>query len=473
MQNIKSLFLLILIGCLANPIIFAKSTSMLNPETAAQIAKEAYIYAYPLVTMEMTRRITTNVTKPDGMKAPMGQFANLRNYPTADFRDVTTPNADTLYSFAWIDLTVEPYVLHVPEEPGRYYLMPLLSAWTDVFADPGTRTTGTRARDFLITGPNWKGPVPNGMSRFQSPTNLVWVLGRTYCTGTPEDYQAVHAIQDQYKLVPLSMYDKPDYVAPEGKVDPTIDMKTTARDQVNALDAGNYYQLFAYLLTNNPPAPDDAPMVSKLKKLGIVPGKPFDINQIDPMLKKALEDSVKLGQADIMSQIQTIKPDKNGWVFLVETGRYGTRYLQRAMVAAIGLGANLPRDALYPSTTIDSQGQLLQGANQYVIHFAKDALPPVDGFWSLTLYDEQYFFVPNSINRYTLSPRDNLQLNPDGSLDLYIQNETPETAKMSNWLPAPLGRFVLVFRFYWPKQQLLSGSWLPPAVQKVLPQARQ
>ena len=208
------------------------------PEAAAgplETAIEAYIFGYPLVTMEMTRRVLTNAVKPMGLHAPMGQFANAREYPTAAFKDVTAPNADTLYSIAWLDLSQGPWVLHVPDEHGRYYLMPMLDGWTDVFADPGTRTTGTGAGEFAIAGAGWHGELPPGVEELRSPTNLVWVLGRTYCTGTPEDYTAVHAIQDQYKIVPLSAYGKP-YTPPRGNVDSAIDMKTPVRDQVERMD---------------------------------------------------------------------------------------------------------------------------------------------------------------------------------------------------------------------------------------------
>jgi hypothetical protein len=191
------------------------------PEPAAnplETAIEAYIYGYPLVTMEMTRRVITNAVKPEGTHAPMGQFVNLREYPTAAFKEVTAPNADTLYSSAWLDLSQEPWILQVPDEHGRYYLMPMLDAWTDIFADPGTRTTGTAAGEFAIVGPRWQGELPAGVEELRAPTNLAWIIGRTYCTGTPEDYAAVHAIQDQCKLVPISAYGKA-YTPPPGKVD--------------------------------------------------------------------------------------------------------------------------------------------------------------------------------------------------------------------------------------------------------------
>src|SRR5215813_6316982 len=254
-----------------------RTTTKLTPDAASRLGTEAYIYGYPLVTMEMTRKVMTNVEGPENGLAPMGQFANLRKHPDVTFRDVTAPNADTLYSSAFLDLTREPYVLSMPNEHGRYYLMPMLSGWTDVFQVPGTRTTGTDAQTYVITGPGWKGTLPQGMTEYKSPTNMVWIIGRTYSTGTPEDYKAVHAIQDGYKLVPLSAYGKP-YTPPLGIVDPDIEMKTPVRDQVNAMSAGEFFKTLAVLLKNNPPAQVDAPMVAKMRRLGIVAGQDFNIN---------------------------------------------------------------------------------------------------------------------------------------------------------------------------------------------------
>src|SRR5580700_308275 len=217
-----------------------------SEQEAAKLGVEAYIYGYPLVTMEMTRRVMTNSAAPKDNHAPMGQFHNAKTYPDASFKDVTAPNADTLYSTAWLDVSKEPYVLSLPDEGDRYFLMPMLDGWTNVFTDPGKRTTGTKAQTYAITGPNWTGQLPEGVKELKSPTSMVWILGRTYCTGTPEDYQAVHSIQDKYTLVPLSAYGK-DYTPPRGQVDPSIDMKTPVRDQVNKMKAGEYFKLLAAL----------------------------------------------------------------------------------------------------------------------------------------------------------------------------------------------------------------------------------
>ncbi len=214
---------------------------------AREAGIEAYIYAYPLVTMEITRRVSTNLEKPEGSHAPMGQFARLRNYPAVDDHTVTAPNADTLYTVAWLDVSKEPWILSLPDMQGRYFLFPMLDGWTNVFQVPGKRTTGTKAQKYAITGPGWTGTLPAGVTEYKAPTGMVWILGRIYCTGTPQDYKAVHALQDKVSVIPLSAYGKP-YTAPAGTVDPKIDTKTAVRDQVNAMDATAYYTLFAQLL---------------------------------------------------------------------------------------------------------------------------------------------------------------------------------------------------------------------------------
>lgn len=445
---------------------FAKITEKLSEANALKLGTETYIYGYPLITMEITKEIMTNAVKPEGTRGPIGQFVNLRKYPDSSFHDVTAPNADTLYSAAWLDLSKEPYVLNIPNENGRYYLMPMLSGWTDVFNVPGTRTTGTKAQDYVIVGPNWKGKLPSGLTEVKSPTNMVWILGRTYCTGTPEDYDAVHKLQDQYKVVPLSYYGKP-YTPPQGYVDPKIDMKTPVREQVNALDAAAYFSMLAKLIKDNPPTSADSSMMLKLAKLGIAPGKEFDINKLDADTKKGLEQAVKAGQQQIIDHEKDAGVIKNGWIYSTKTGLYGTDYLQRAFIAYYGLGANRPQDAIYPTATTDSTGNKLNGANQYVIHFSKDNLPPVKGFWSLTMYNDQYYFVDNPLNKYTVSERDHLKSNADGSVDIYIQHESPGKDKEANWLPAPANNFVLMFRFYWPKETLINGTWSPPGIKKI------
>lgn len=439
---------------------------------AREIAIDAYVYAYPLVTMEITRRVMTNVEKPEGSKAPMGQWARLRNYPAVDDHSVTAPNADTLYTLTWLDLSKEPWIVSIPDMKDRYFLMPMLDGFTNVFEVPGKRTTGTKAQKYAVTGPGWTGTLPAGVTQYKAPGNMVWILGRIYCTGTPEDYKAVHALQDKVSAVPLSAYGKPYTPAP-GKVDTAIDMKTAPRDQVNALDGAAYFKLFAELLKSNPPAADDAPMVAKLAKIGIVPGQDFDASKLEPAVLKGVNAAPKPAQDKISNLKEAIvrgdaKVD-NGWLFFSKTGIYGTNYRNRALITWYGLGANRPEDAVYPTSEGPDALKKYNGANKYVMHFPKGELPPAKAFWSITMYDKNYFFVPNPINRYTVSSRSRFKANPDGSIDIYVQKDSPGKDREANWLPAPADDFVLMMRLYWPsetKPSILDGTWKPPHVKQ-------
>jgi hypothetical protein len=463
----STLLCLVVAGCGAT----SKLADDAKQVEAFESAKDAYVYAYPLMTMEMTRRVSTNFVKPEGTFAPMGQFAKLREYPNASFNAVTAPNADTLYTMTWLDVSTEPWVVSVPDVKGRYFLFPMLDGWTNVFQDPGKRTTGTGAQKFAITGPGWSGTLPTGVTEYKSPTGIVWLLGRIYCTGTPEDYKAVHAIQDQIALVPLSSYGKP-YTPMPGMVDASVNGKTAVRDQLNALDGASYFKLFAQLLKTNPPAAEDALMVSKLAKIGIVPGQDFDVSKVDTAVAAGIAKAAQENIAAWMKESLVARDAslENGWTFSTKVGTYGTNYIQRAMVAWYGLGANLPKDAVYPTSEGPRIIEKYSGANKYVMHFDKGNMPPVDGFWSLTMYNAKYFFVDNPLNRYTLSQRNKLKTNADGSTDLYIQADSPGKDKESNWLPAPKDEFVLMMRLYWPKgndPSILNGTWKVPEVKKI------
>jgi hypothetical protein len=432
------------------------------------LATDAYIFGYPLVTMEMTRRVITNVASPVGTRGPMGQIIKLRQYPDASFRDVTAPNADTLYTTSFFDVGKEPWVLSIPDMKGRYFLLPMLDGWTSVFQVPGKRTTGTGAQTYAITGPGWKGTLPPGVKEYKSPTAIVWLLGRIYCTGTPEDYAEVHKLQDEFKLVPLSSYGKP-YTPPPGTVDPSIDMKTAVREQVNRMDAVAYFTLLCKLMKDNPPSAEDASQLAKFARLGIVPGQDFDASKLKADFVKRVPE-VAFDRIMLQFKVNKAITDENGWAYTTKTGIYGADYLMRALITAIGLGANRPQDAVYPTSQKDAEGRKYNGANKYVMRFAKGQLPPAEGFWSLTMYDSGYFFVNNPLNRYSISAREKLKSNPDGSVDLYIQKDTPGKDKESNWLPSPPGDFILMLRLYWPRENspsIINGSWKIPPAKKV------
>jgi hypothetical protein len=438
----------------------------IGEDEALAIATDAYVYGYPLVTMEVTRQKLTNVATSQGVRgAPVNQLSHARAFLTAGFTDVVAPNNDTLYSQAWLDLAKEPLVLHLPDSGGRYTLMPVLSAWTDVFASPGTRTTGTAAGDYAIVGPGFHGKLPRGVHPLRSPTNLAWLIGRTHSDGSPADLAAVHAFQDGMSLKPLSAFGKA-FDPPLGPVDPGIDMGTSPREQVDRMDAATFFGILAAKLRSNPPAAADAPMVARLAKIGIQPGCDFDPGKLDPAVARGVARAPRAGLAKILAHEKSAGKQVNGWIWAKKTGRYGTDYLQRALIAAVGLGANLPEDAVYPLAKVDGGGQRLSGKHRYVIHFAPGATPPVKAFWSVTMYDEAMLLVENPIHRYAVHSADPLTFNADGSLDLLIQRDAPAGAAKNNWLPAPKGDFNLMLRMYWPSKPVLTGVWAPPAVAR-------
>ena len=437
---------------------------------AIGIAVDAYIYGYPLVTFDMARRQQTNVAAPDAEHAPMGQMIRTRSYPAVDNHCCAAPNADTLYTEAWLDVSKEPWVFSIPDMGDRYYIMPMLSAWSEVIKVAGTYTTGSQGQTYAITGPGWTGTLPKGVMQVKSPTGMVWILGRISSSGTPEDYAAVHALQDKVTVVPLSAYGKP-YTPPPGVVEPAFDMKTSVRKQVNALAADAYFTRLAELMKTNPPTASDAAMVAKMARIGLVPGNDFDPSLLGVLDREALKTVPKLAVLD-MGLLLKKQETTNGWLYFTEgVGNFGTDYKLRGMANLLGPGWNRPQDAVYPLSQKDASGDEYDGArNRYVVRFEKGQLPPAEAFWSLTMYDGDFFFVANPINRYDLAQRDNLVANSDGSVDMYLQAESPGNDKEANWLPAPKGKFVLVMRIYSPRKTaptILNGSWTPPPVNKV------
>ncbi len=434
----------------------------------ADIATQAYIYAYPLVLMEKTRQASTNVKQPSDTCAPMNQFANVREFPDASFKNVVRPNVDTLYSSAFIDLSNEPLVLSLPDTD-RYYLMQSMDMWTDVVAAPGTRTTGNGAGNFVLVGPDWDDDLdslPENLIPIPFTTNLGWIIGRTQTNGS-DDYEKVWAIQDQYQLTPLSQWSTGVFF-PSGLSEETCDDSVNPPEQVADMDADTFFGLFAELLKQNVPHPIDWGMVQQLEKIGLVVGEDFDFDALDRKTKIALNASVNKG-LELIADKPTAGDAVNGWIVAREfKGTYGGSYWQRANAAFKGLGNNSPEDAVYPVTFVDENGEFYEGGNNYVLHFNADELPPVNAFWSVTLYDPDGYLVANSINRYAIGDRDNLDYNADGSLDIYIQSNSPGDSLESNWLPAPdEGEFNLVMRLYWPNLDILTGVWNPPAVSKV------
>lgn len=462
----------ICIGALHAPSL-ATAQDKLTEKQAVEIALEAYIYGYSLVTTEVTRVQMSNVPKVEGFRGPMNQFVDVKRYPPADYRGVSAPNADTLYSLAWLDLD-QPMIFSHPDMGKRFYMFEMVDLWMVAFNTPGARTAGGNAANYLLTGPGWLGAVPPGMKHIRVASRYMVILGRTYADGTEKDYEAVNALQSQYKITPLAAWGKPyTYQAPPVNAKPGFSMTEKPQAAILAMGTDGYFNLMARLMGGAaPPAKADAPILARMAKLGIEPGKPFEPGKLDPQVQAALKDLPEKSLQKIAANRTSMGGMVNGWVITKGLGDYGTDYLKRAVVAAYGWPANRENDAVYPYTEVDSEKRTLTGDNKYTLTFPKGQTPPVKGFWSITMYeiDQGWWFVPNALNKFTVSPRNALKYNPDGSLTLHFQNRSPGEDRDANWLPSPKGEFILMLRMYWPKDKdpsILDGSWKVPAVQRV------
>ncbi|MBI3216641.1 MAG: DUF1254 domain-containing protein [Mycobacterium sp.] len=423
------------------------------------LSREAFIYFYPLVTMDYTRRLAINSPAGTPGFGPPNVFHHLREYPRADFRGVVRPNFDTLYSSAWLDLTAGPVLLGVPDTDGRYFMLPLLDMWTDVFANPGKRTTGTAAQTYVITGPGYDGTLP-ALPVIEAPTPYVWIIGRTQTDG-PDDYPAVHRVQNSYSITALGS-------PVSHTVDKTFDRSIEPLRAVNGMPVLDYLTYAADLLAVNPPHHSDFSQLARLSGLGIIPGSPF----VGGHFSAGEVAEIEAGKEDALAAMSAATPrlgnNVDGWMSLIEgMGVYGNSYLRRAVVTLVGLGANPPEDAVYPLLVADADGEPVTGDHDYVLHFDAGTLPPVDAFWSVTMYDAEGFQVANELNRFAIGDRDALTFNPDGSLDLYLQHANPGPDRISNWLPAPRGPLGVTMRLYAPRPQVLDGTWNPPPLRRV------
>jgi hypothetical protein len=422
---------------------------------ADEIAVEGFLYGYPLVLMDLTRRAAA---------FPVNQFSHARAFPDARWNDVVRPNADTLYSQLWFDVSNEPLVIHIPSSAGRYYLLPLLDMWTDVFDSPGTRTTGGGEQAFAIVASNWQGHVPDDVAVIRSPTTTGWVIGRTQTNGEA-DYHRVHSFQDALTATPLSAwghYYEPPTRAVTGERD------FSPLDQLVEMDGVTFFERLAQLLPTMASHANDYPVLHRLARIGLIAGRAFDVAG-DPEVRAAVEDAPDVAQARIRDCTRRGAALVNGWsLFMNPIGTYGTDYLRRAMIAVMGLGANVVEDAIYPTAFGDIDGRPLGSGERYVIHFEPRQLPPVRAFWSLSLYNDRQLFADNVIDRYAIGDRDHLTFNRDGSLDILVQRPSPGDQWLSNWLPAPAsGGFSLTLRLYWPKPDALDRRWAPPPIKRV------
>ena len=445
----------------------AQLSSSNNPQ---DIATLAYIWGYPLVSIVrlVDYSSSPNVPAAPG-RGPINTFNNFRSFPTSNFTDIVRINVDTLYSLGYLDLEKEPVVLQVPPISGRYYTLQFIDAYSNNFLYIGSRLNDTTGGTYLVSGPNWKGDVPSAMKEIKSPTNTIEIAGRIFVNG-PADVPIVNAIQDKLLLTLLSVFGR-NTTSPQPVTSETNASKQVPIAPQPALIPTTGIKIFDEIskdMADNEPPVADSEMLAKFATIGIGPGlTPSDTK--NDTIRAGLENGIAEGEKIIDAKIQNLGTKINGWSVNLDTGDFGTDYLLRAAVAKFALGANSPQEAVYPSIFTDNQGQNLTGTHNYLIHFDKGQTPPVNAFWSITLYNDKFYLAENPINRYSIGQHtEGLKYNSDGTLDIYIQNASPGADKESNWLPSPSGEFSLTLREYNPQEAILKGEYQIPPVQRVL-----
>jgi hypothetical protein len=449
-------------------VIRDEPTTPISPEVAREVAQEAYIWGFPLVMMDLTRRVQTNTEAPDGRtgRAPLNQFGHMVAFPPATFRAVVRPNFDTLYSIAWLELGEGALVMTLPRTD-RYHVFQVMDAWTEVFAAPGTRMTGSAGGAYLIVGPAWQGRAPEDMTLLRCPTPHAWIIGRIQ-TNSTDDYDFVHGLQSQVTLNPLGRWGE-DGSTTAGELDPSVDMKTPPMVTVGSMDGEAFFTRLMEGLRQDPPLIHDQGIVARMKRLGLEPGERLAFGALSAPIQQALLEGAAAGLRAIHVRAKTLLgTPRNGWIMPTGAiGAYGADYLFRAAIAHYGLGANRPEDAVYPALEVDADGRPLSGEHRYVLRFASGQTPPVHGFWSVTMYDEHGFPIQNALERYAIGDRDELAYDDDGSLTLLVQHASPGVEREANWLPSPAGPFTLTMRCYSPRFEITSGAWVPPPLTRV------
>jgi hypothetical protein len=420
------------------------------------LGAEAYLYGYPLVIMDVTRASAALSIGPEN------QLRRVRQFPDASFKEVVRPNVDTLYTTAFIDMSQGPWVFEMAANDQRYEVMAFLDGWTNVFAAPGSRSNGRAGGRFLLVGPGWQGEQPAGMTLLRAPTNIAWLIGRTQTRGAA-DYPLVHRLQDGIMLRPLN---PPLGGSVETSWQGAAVKPAPPVQQMQAMGTDAFFDRLAALMLTNPPAAADAPMLLKLKRLGVQPGRAPHWGLLD---RCAVSLGRWIANRKVAEEHKQPRGLLRGWSSPpAMLGDYGTHYNVRAAVAMVGLGANLPADALYPNTRVDDQGRALDGSHRYRLHFRAGELPPVKAFWSVTAYGANDFLIDNPLKRHALGSHDPLVFNPDGSLDLWLQASPPDPTQHANWLPVASGLpFLLNARLYWPEPAALKGDWGMPAVERL------
>lgn len=438
----------------------------ITPAEARAITKEAYIYGFPIVDSYRIQYDYFQDKNNPEFKAPWNHIANIARVSTPADTTAQTPNADTPYSWMGLDLRAEPIVLTMPVIPkDRYFTVQLIDAYTFNFAYIGSRTTGNDGGSFLMAGPKWKGEKPKGVKEvIRSETEFIFAFYRTQLFD-PADIDNVKKVQEGYKVETLSAFTG----APSKTAPPVVFLKPISRDdQKTSLELFN---LLNFVLQYCPTDPSEVDLMARFAKINVGAGKNLDVSKLSPEMKKAMEQGIADAWEDFGRTRDQLNEGK-----ITSGDLFGTRsemknnFLYRMTGAVLGIYANSKQEAMYPVYGVDSNGQKLSGANNYTLHFAVGELPPVHAFWSLTLYKmPESLLVANPINRNLInSPMlPQLKKDADGSLTLYIQNESPDKDKEANWLPAPKGPFVMYMRLYWPKDEALDGKWTSPPLKQV------
>ena len=422
------------------------------------LIRQAYIFSFPLMLMDATKAVSTNTVEPSNGKAPVNQWMHAKNLAGAKFRQVVTPNVDTLYSQIFFDLSEEPLVLHKPAAD-RYLMYQIMDAWSDTVAVLGTGGDGQDEHTYLLTGPSFTGAVPENMVQVKIPTAIGWLLGRTICYG-PDDLENIYAIQDQMEAKQLSLYQNGGEL-PEGTYDAANDGVPVR--MVFAMEPQAYFNRFNQLLADNPVYPADEALLESFAPLGIGPGLTFDASVLGENAAEQWKTMLDRLSDDLTESAGHFMVQNGSFRFWGDPiSRFGTEYDYRCLVAIAGFGANPVDVAVYMRGIADEQGNALTGGKSYVLHFEAGQLPPVkeNGFWSVTAYGDDDFLIDNELDRYSISDRSEYTLNPDGSLDLILQAEENQ----ENWLPVGKDGFHLFMRVYQPADEVLDGSWKAPAI---------
>ncbi len=445
------LTMLILLSCGLTSVCIAEPT---DTDAVWELVSDAYIYAFPLVLTDATKTLSTNTDGSITGRAPINQINHAKKLADASFRTVVSPNVDTLYSQAWLDIGAEP-VIYVLPEADRFCNVQLLDAWTN------TAAVLDKAGAYAIALPSWEGELPEGVTRVDVPTATVWTIARIVLSGN-EDLPNVYAIQKHMRLLPLSAYlEGGDYIAPAGTYDKENDFIPV--NKVLSMSPAEFFNTANALMQINPPAEADAKLLEKLAAINVGQGMTFDASILGADAAERWTQMLKELRATLSAESANYAQSLGQWIYYGRPiGDFGTAYIYRAMVALVGLGANTVDVAIYPKTHTDVTGAALTGEKTYTIHF--ETLPPTleGGFWSVTAYNEENFLIDNLIDRYCINDRSAYQLNDDGSLDLVLSKEAPEDT--SNWLPVSDGEFHLFMRIYLPDMTALE-TWEAPVIR--------